>query len=150
MPPLPLGREWIAARLPHQGRMCLLDSLLEFDPARILCAADSHRDAGNPLRAGGRLGAACALEYAGQAIALHGTLLATQAPPRPGMLVAVRELHLAVAALDELPGSLRIACERLDGDARTMRYGFEVSCDGVAVATGRATIVCGLPVGFAA
>jgi predicted hotdog family 3-hydroxylacyl-ACP dehydratase len=150
MPPLPQGREWIAARLPHQGRMCLLDALLEFDAARILCAADSHRDAANPLRAGGRLGAACAVEYAGQAIALHGTLLAQDAQPRPGMLVAVRELRLAVAALDDLRGSLRIACEWLDGDARTLRYRFEVSCDGAAVAGGRATIVIGLPVGFAA
>ena len=70
------GHDWIAARVPHQGRMCLLDSVLQASENGLLCAADSHRDPGNPLRQQGRLGTACGIEYAGQAMALHGAPLA--------------------------------------------------------------------------
>jgi predicted hotdog family 3-hydroxylacyl-ACP dehydratase len=149
IPKLPRGREWIAARLPHRGSMCLLDTLLACDGIRILCSATSHRDGDNPLRAAGRLGAACAVEYAAQAMALHAALLgATEdaAPPRaePGMLVAVRDLRLAVASLDALVAALDIACERIDSDRRTLLYRFAVTCAGAPVAEGRATLVIGL------
>ena len=50
-----LDRAGIAARIPHQGRMCLLDRVLEWDDNRILCSAASHRAGDNPLRAHGRL-----------------------------------------------------------------------------------------------
>ena len=60
------GHDWIAARVPHQGRMCLLDSVLQASENGLLCAAGSHRDPGNPLRQQGRLGAACGIEYPGR------------------------------------------------------------------------------------
>jgi predicted hotdog family 3-hydroxylacyl-ACP dehydratase len=149
-PALPAGREFIAAHVPHQGRMCLLDTLLACDERRIVCSTATHGAPDNPLRSGGRLGAACSLEYGGQAMALHAGLLAAagDATPQPGMLVAVREMHLAVAALDALTGALIIDCERLEADARTLLYSFEISCEGAPVARGRATLVVGLPVGF--
>ena len=55
------GRDWIAARIPHQGRMCLLDRVERMSAAESVCSAISHTDADNPLREGGRLGAACAI-----------------------------------------------------------------------------------------
>ena len=143
MPALPLGREWIAARLPHKGSMCLLDTLLACDEDSIRCSAATHRAADNPLRAHGRLGAACAIEYAAQAIALHGAVQG--AASAPGMLAAVRDVTLHVATLEQLPAPLDIECQRLAGDARTLLYRFAVSCAGQAVATGRATVVIGLP-----
>jgi predicted hotdog family 3-hydroxylacyl-ACP dehydratase len=144
-PPLLLGRDWIAARVPHHGAMCLLDALLAWDEQHIHCTSTTHHSPDNPLRAAGRLGAACALEYAAQAMALHGALSqhGPDAEPRAGMLAAVRELELAVARLDDLPGALEIHCERLHGDSRTMLYRFTVSCAGGAVASGRATVVSG-------
>ena len=51
------GRDWIAARIPHQGRMCLLDRVDRMSAAESVCSAISHTDADNPLREGGRLGA---------------------------------------------------------------------------------------------
>jgi predicted hotdog family 3-hydroxylacyl-ACP dehydratase len=66
----------ICARLPHAGRMCLLDRLVAWDSESITCHASSHRDADNPLRSGGRLHAVAGVEYAAQAVALHGSLLA--------------------------------------------------------------------------
>ena len=70
-----LDRAAIARRSPHQGRMCLLERVLDWDAAQIRCGAVSHRDAGNPLRAHDRLAAACGIEYAAQAMAVHGSLL---------------------------------------------------------------------------
>ena len=50
-----LDRAGIAARIPHQGSMCLLDAVLDWSPTTIACRAVSHADPANPLRAEGRL-----------------------------------------------------------------------------------------------
>lgn len=63
------GHDWIAARVPHQGSMCLLGRVLDASPEGILCAADSHHTPDHPMRQHGRLGAACGVEYAAQAMA---------------------------------------------------------------------------------
>lgn len=74
--PAVLDRAWIAAHIPHQGSMCLLDAVREWSGEAITCTASSHTDPANPLRADGRLGAANGIEYAAQAMAIHGALLA--------------------------------------------------------------------------
>ena len=43
-------------------------------PPAIECTASTHRAPGNPLAANGRLEAVCGVEYASQAMALHGAL----------------------------------------------------------------------------
>ena len=53
---LKLDHAWIAAHIPHQGSMCLLDEVLSWDLQRISCRSISHRAPDNPLRAHGRLG----------------------------------------------------------------------------------------------
>ena len=73
---VPLDHAWIAAHIPHQGSMCLLDAVLRWDTQHVACSATSHGDPSNPLRQFGRLGAACGIEYAAQAMAVHGALLA--------------------------------------------------------------------------
>ena len=103
------GRDWIAARIPHQGRMCLLDRVDRMSAAESVCSAISHTDADNPLREGGRLGAACGIEYAAQAMALHGALAAEArgaARPARGFLVSLRKLRLHVPRLDDVAGEL--------------------------------------------
>ena len=52
--------------------------------------ASSHRAADNPLRAHGRLGAACGIEYAAQAMAVHGALLAPPDSAAAGRLSGQR------------------------------------------------------------
>ncbi|MGI9285370.1 MAG: hypothetical protein ACR2P1_08270 [Pseudomonadales bacterium] len=61
-------------QLPHSGAMCLIDRVVSWDEKRICCSTDSHLSSANPLRQNGRLPALCALEYAAQALALHGVL----------------------------------------------------------------------------
>lgn len=75
-----LVRGELAALLPHRGRMCLIDEVVSWDAARICCRTRSHRDADNPLRSAEGLGAACAIEYAAQAMALHAALAGASAP----------------------------------------------------------------------
>ena len=137
-----LDRAAIAARIPHQGSMCLLDAVSEWDDTRIVCRAGSHRDPANPLRADGRLGAANGIEYAAQAMAMHGALLAgSEAAPRQGFLTSVRSVALHVTRLDDLPGELEIHAERLSGDGNTVLYAFALQHAATCLLAGRATVI---------
>jgi predicted hotdog family 3-hydroxylacyl-ACP dehydratase len=137
-----LDRAWIAARIPHQGSMCLLDRVIEWSPERIRCAASSHRRPDHPLRDGGRLGAACGIEYAAQAMAVHGALLAGQdGAPRQGFLASARGVELQADRLDDVAGDLDIVAERISGDGNNVLYGFTVSGDGRPLLSGRAAVI---------
>jgi predicted hotdog family 3-hydroxylacyl-ACP dehydratase len=139
---MPLDRAWIASRIPHKHRMCLLDGVVEWDEARVVCRATSHRDADNPLRAHGRLGVACGIEYAAQAMAVHGALLAAEgAPPRIGYLTSVREVALHASRLDDVVADLEIEALRHSGDGNNVLYRFTVRADHRELLRGRAAVV---------
>ncbi|MDO9467202.1 MAG: 3-hydroxylacyl-ACP dehydratase [Thiobacillus sp.] len=139
---MPLDHAWLLAHLPHQGSMCLLDVVTDWDGQRIRCIATSHRDAANPLRAHGRLGAACGVEYAAQAMAAHGALLAAaDSAPRAGYLASVRSVVLNVARLDDIAADLEVEAERLSGDGNTILYGFRISAAGRELLSGRAAVI---------
>ena len=144
--PATLGPDAIASRIPHQGAMCLLGSVTAWDDERIRCEAGSHRAASNPLRAHGRLGAACGVEYAAQAMALHGALIAEAhgaagGAPKTGYLASIRGLTLHVDRLDDLDGVLTITAERLSGDEHTVLYGFSLHAGRAPLVSGRAVVV---------
>ena len=137
-----LDRAWIAAHIPHQGSMCLLDAVREWSGEGITCTASSHTDPANPLRADGRLGAANGIEYAAQAMAVHGSLLARAGDqPRQGYLTSVRSVALHVARLDDLPGELLVRAERLSGDSNNILYQFSLSHGERCLLAGRAAVV---------
>jgi predicted hotdog family 3-hydroxylacyl-ACP dehydratase len=152
---VPLDREWIEQHIPHKGRMCLLDGVLSWDATRIRCRSGTHRDPDNPLRAHGRLGAACGIEYAAQAMAVHGALIAASAPLAStvassdrasigatlGYLASVRNVRLYVARLDDLPADLIAAAARITGDGRTVLYEFSVWGETRPLLEGRASVV---------
>ena len=139
---MPLDRPWIAAHIPHQGNMCLLDAVHEWSENSIACRATSHTEPSNPLRAKGRLGAANGIEYAAQAMAIHGALLANaDDQPRQGYLTSVRSVSLHVARLDDLSGKLDVQAERLSGDSNHILYQFSLSHDGRCLLEGRAAVV---------
>jgi predicted hotdog family 3-hydroxylacyl-ACP dehydratase len=125
--------------------MCLLEEVLTWDAVRIRCRATSHRLASNPLRAGGKLGVVCGVEYAGQAMAVHGAIMASLSGtrPRPGYLASLRNLVLHVTRLDDLPEDLIASAERLAGDDGTALYQFAVSSAGRELLSGRVGIVFG-------
>jgi predicted hotdog family 3-hydroxylacyl-ACP dehydratase len=146
--PATLDHAGIAARVPHAGRMCLLDRLLRWDASTIECRATSHRDAANPLRGDDGLLAVCAIEYAAQAMALHGGLGAPEgSAPRPGYIASVRNVQCSVSRLDDIGGELVVTAERLAGDASQVMYAFDVRDEaGRSLVTGRAAVVLNTPV----
>ena len=122
--------------------MCLLNAVLSWDDRQIVCEATSHALADTPLRAEGRLGAAVGVEYAAQAMAVHGGLLAPAgSAPTQGYLTSVRGLNLNVARLDDLPGPLRVTAERLSGDERLILYQFQLHHGERCLLEGRASVV---------
>ena len=145
--PQTLGREGIAARIPHSGTMCLLERLEGWDADAIHCSTTSHLQADNPLRTVGGLMAPNAIEYAAQAMALHGGLLAVEGePPSAGFLASARNVRFGVDRLDAVQGALQVRARRLSGDVRQVLYEFSVTApDGTAVADGRAVVVLNTP-----
>jgi predicted hotdog family 3-hydroxylacyl-ACP dehydratase len=137
-----LDRDWIAARIPHSGSMCLLDAVVAWDAQCIRCTATSHLSPDNPLRSKGRLAAVCGIEYAAQAMATHGALVGEEARrPRVGMLTSVRGVQTHVERLDTLDGPLDIEAERMGGDDNTVLYRFNVHCAGRLLLSGRAAVI---------
>ena len=135
-------RDWIARNIPHRERMCLLDRVAAWDAAHVVCHATSHRDPANPLRAHGRLGSACGVEYAAQAMALHGALLAPpENAPRIGYLTSIRDLVFAVTRLDDVGADLHVEAHRQAGDGNNVLYRFVVRGDGRELLRGRAAVV---------
>jgi predicted hotdog family 3-hydroxylacyl-ACP dehydratase len=161
---MPLDRKWIEQHILHKGRMCLLDEVLSWDASRIRCRSTSHRAADNPLRTHGRLGAACGIEYAAQAMAVHGALIAASAPLAStmsrsvrgsiggavGYLASVRNVALFVGRLDDLASDLVASAERITGDGRTVLYEFAVSSHEQPLLRGRASIVFDVSFGLPA
>jgi len=147
--PATLQHADIARRIPHQGRMCLLECVSAWDARQIHGEAISHRDTSNPLRAHGRLGAACGIEYAAQAMAVHGALLAESEAdtgaagqePAMGYLVSIRGVTLHVDRLDDLSEALTIRAERLSGDSHTILYSFTLHAGRRLLLDGRAAVI---------
>lgn len=133
----------IAARVPHSGSMCLLHTLHESSDTHVLCSTTSHHAADNPLRSASGLLACNAIEYAAQAMALHGAMTAdADAPPRGGRLASVRGVKLHAARLDNILGPLFVHAERLAGDTGQAMYQFTLRDERQSTLVhGRATVL---------
>ena len=147
--PQTLARDGIAALIPHSGSMCLLARLRAWDTQRIVCTATNHRDGDHPLRTRRGLLAPVAIEYAAQAMALHGALIgqATGTPATPGYLASARGVQLNVLRLDDLAApidhadELQVEATRQAGDTRQILYAFSVHHAGRLLVEGRAAVV---------
>jgi predicted hotdog family 3-hydroxylacyl-ACP dehydratase len=133
----------IAKLIPHHGSMCLLSSVQHYDAQSIRCLASSHRLPTNPLREQGMLHAVCGVEYAAQAMAVHGALLSGQGdqPPRGGRLASVRAVEFSAARLDDVEDDLEICATQLMGDDNSMVYEFTVTAAQRTLLKGKATVV---------
>jgi predicted hotdog family 3-hydroxylacyl-ACP dehydratase len=127
--------------------MCLLDEVLTWNTSRVQCRSSSHRDRANPLRSHDRLGAVCGIEYAAQAMAVHGALIASRLTASPkseaivGYLASVRNVALHAHRLDDVEADLIATAERVTGDERSVLYDFSVTGNERILLAGRATIV---------
>ena len=123
--------------------MCLLHTVAAWDTDFIRCYASSHRDIDNPLRVYQRLSSSCGIEYAAQAMAVHGALLAPSNSTRPkvGYLVSIRSTQLYVARLDDIDDDLVIEATCLARNDNDVLYQFNISAQGQRLLEGRAAVV---------
>lgn len=122
--------------------MCLLDRVVECNAEQIRCAATSHRDPANPMRRNGALSAVCGVEYAAQAMALHGALGAVAGNrPRQGYLVSLRDAQVGAMTLDRCGPELLIEARRLLGEGSRVIYEFSLRCAAGIVLSGRAAVI---------
>jgi predicted hotdog family 3-hydroxylacyl-ACP dehydratase len=151
VPPATLDHAGIAALIPHRGPMCLLDRVLAWDATRIECTAVNHRDPRHPLRTKAGLLASAAIEYAAQAMAIHGALCAEAAGANaaPGFLASARDVRLGRWRLDDLPRAvpdeLVVAADRQAADATRILYAFRLHHGGRELAWGRVAVVLATP-----
>ena len=136
-----LGHAGIAARIPHAGRMCLLDRVLEWDAGRIRCAAVNHRDAEHPLREREGLPVWAGIEYAAQAAAVHGALLLEIQGPRAGVLGKLRNVRPGCDWLDRIASELVLDASALHHDPSGAIYAFAVRGDGALLLQGQFTLL---------
>lgn len=122
--------------------MCLLDTVLEYSADEIICETGSHRDLGNPLRSPRGLAAVHLVEYAAQAMATHGALLAG-GTAQPGMLAALRDCRLHVDTIGEIPGVLVVRARRRMARKEGLLYEFSVLSGARVLCEGRASIALG-------
>lgn len=133
----------IALLIPHHGNMCLLDSVNTFDANQIHCTAASHRFSNNPLRENDMLHAVCGVEYAAQAMAVHGVLLSKKntSQPRGGRLASVRSVDIFVTRLDTIEENLDVYATLHMNDENSMMYEFTVSTPSQILLQGKATVI---------
>jgi predicted hotdog family 3-hydroxylacyl-ACP dehydratase len=137
-----MTRAELARLIPHEGAMCLLDGVEQWDGRSIRCVSRSHRDAGNPLRVEGCLPAVCAIEYAAQAMAVHGGLAGgASGRPRAGYLASLRDVVCRRSRIDDLEGDLVVEAEQVAADGGRAMYRFALRVGEVEVLSGRATVV---------
>jgi predicted hotdog family 3-hydroxylacyl-ACP dehydratase len=138
-----LDREAIAALIPHQGDMCLLDRVVDWNADHIILTTTTHRSPTNPLRLNNRLHAIHLCEYGAQAMAVHGGLAAQAAgrKAQPGFLVSLRDVALNIDFIDALAGELCITATRLLETPTSWQYSFTIHHATHTLATGRAAVV---------
>ncbi|OZB61474.1 MAG: phosphotransferase [Lysobacterales bacterium 14-68-21] len=133
-----------ASLIPHAGRMCLLDEVLAWDEATIHARSASHALPDHPLRGMAGLHAVHLAEYGAQAMAVHGALrdrAQGAAGVKPGRLVSLRDVLLAVDYVDPQAGPLEVHAECLYADSAGAQYAFRVEQGGRRLASGRAAVI---------
>jgi len=139
-----LTQEDIRGLVPHAGRMCLVEEVLEWDDARIVCRSDTHRAPDHPLSEQGKLSAIHAVEYGAQAMAIHAALLARQqgiAPKLGGYIAAIRGLQLHRRYVHDLGAMLTIQATRLGGEGGNFIYAIQVDAGDEPVLEARVTVM---------
>jgi predicted hotdog family 3-hydroxylacyl-ACP dehydratase len=142
-----IDRAWIQRHIPHQGNMCLLERVVQWDDTSIACLARSHVAQDNPLRHTQGLPVSAGIEYAAQAMAVHGALLApVDQLPEVGYLTSVRNVQWWAPRLDDVGAELTIQATRLSGNDVSLLYDFSVLCHDRLLLRGRAGVMVKAPV----
>jgi predicted hotdog family 3-hydroxylacyl-ACP dehydratase len=140
-----INKAWIAAHIPHQGDMCLLDHVSDWNAQHIICTAYSHKLFDNPLRYREQLSTGCGIEYAAQAMAVHGALMASapekQHQPKAGFLVSIRGATIHRARLDDIDHDLTVKATCIHSSDDNILYEFTLHAATELLLDGRAAVM---------
>ncbi len=133
----------LCSLIPHSFDMCLLDRVEFWDKDKIICHSNSHLLATNPLRREDSLSSVHLLEYAAQAMAVHGGLHNREQGLQmtEGYLAALRDVNINLCELDKIQTELRIEANKILSQGGNMIYAFTVSSAETEIVSGRATII---------
>ena len=133
----------LCSLIPHSFDMCLLDRVESWNEDEIVCYSTSHSSAKNPLRREQELSSIHVLEYAAQAMAVHGGLHNRENGIKmsEGYLAALRDIKIHLCELSEIKDEIRIDATKILSQQGNMIYSFSVSFNGIDLASGRATVV---------
>jgi len=138
-----IEHEELCSLIPHSFDMCLLDRVDSWDQDKIVCFSNSHRLETNPLRREKSLSSVHLLEYAAQAMAVHGGLHNREQGKQmtEGYLAALRDVKINLCDVDKIESELKIEASKILSQAGNMIYAFTVSSADSALTSGRATVV---------
>lgn len=142
-----LDAEAIYGLIPHRAAMRLLDTVTVHDETTAEARAVSHLAVDNPLRVDGYLATFQALEYAAQAIAVHGLATFAGGGKADAVFIgAFRDVTLGTGPLDAVPGvPLDIALSLTAAVPGGWSYEFNVSVgtegELIEMARGRVVVV---------
>ena len=133
----------LCSLIPHSFNMCLLERVDFWDKDKIVCYSNSHLSDTNPLRRKGNLSSVHLLEYAAQAMAVHGGLHDREQGVQmtEGYLAALRDVSINLCQINELQSELRIEATQILSQGGNMIYAFSVSSAEAELTSGRATVV---------
>jgi predicted hotdog family 3-hydroxylacyl-ACP dehydratase len=137
-----LDQKEIEKLIPHSGTMSLLSRVLKWDKDHIICLTNTHRCEHNPLRNRNTLSSICGVEYAAQAMAVHGALSSCSSveSSRLGFIASIKDLNLLVTSLDNIETDLEIEAKLLMSDSKFMIYQFSIRSEGIRLLFGRISI----------
>lgn len=137
-----IDRAWIQRHIPHHGTMCLLDDVTHWNDTEIECRAYSHVALDNPLRNAHGLPISAGIEYAAQAMAVHGALLApVEQLPQIGYLTSVRNVAWWTPRLDDAGTELSVQVTRISANEMSLLYDFSILCNDRLLLRGRAGVM---------
>lgn len=137
-----IDRTWIRRHIPHQGSMCLLEAVQHWSDIEIQCCAHSHVAPDNPLRNTHGLPISAGIEYAAQAMAVHGALLApVDQLPEVGYLTSVRNVEWWAPRLDDAGPEITVQASRISGNEVSLLYDFSILCGDRLLLRGRAGVM---------
>lgn len=143
--PVTLDRAAIEGLIPHAGSMCLLESVVQWDHESIECRTRSQLETDNPLRVDGGVPIEAGIEYAAQAMAVHGGLGDTGGDtgggPRRGFVAVVNRVAWDAEWLDDEPGELRVHAHALQGGDDGRQYTFRIDRGDRTLIEGTALVV---------
>lgn len=133
-----LNHQEIARLLPHSGKMCLLQQVIQTDEQSLTALASSHLEKDNPLRIDGKISSINGIEYAAQAMAVHGSLRCGTIAS--GYIATVRNIQLHRPYLPEATAPLQIKVQQLMSNDNGFTYEFSLSSQQQAVISGKITV----------